>query len=461
VSLESHAAFDLEDAQEMLCLASLSYCRASDPTGPPLHDQRLGFAVMRGLEDLPPLKGGRWELAFGPASWRSGVSCFDDAAIFVVRSVPRPNRYVIAIRGTNPVSSFDWLLGDLWVRKTIPWSYGSPRAADGAAVSLSTGLGLHAVQQLRARRRRQGWLADVWRSLDDRLSRAMTQKTNAALSALASVGENTRRDDLERELGALEKRRAELRLDFHASAKSLLAEWRARPPEGLLDPLEAALAVAHDRFDTSLFRLLQSTVAIRERLEGGDDLLSFLAAAVAAGKGEVEVIVTGHSKGGAIVPAVALWLAETQGSDVPPADQWDPGARARVHAVSFAGPTAGNRAFAARCDSVLRDRFVRYVNPLDVVPHAWVPDEIRCIPKLYRDAGIDGSVLVDLVEAIAEGIAHLDYGHAGRLIQLPGKIADDRRSFVAQMIYQHLDGYLDALGLGPMMDTWTFFNPFA
>src|SRR5215471_4476007 len=53
----------------------------------------------------------------------------------------------------------------------------------------------------------------------------------------------------------------------------------------------------------------------------------------------VEIVTAGHSLGGALAPAVALWLLDTQA-------EWDPETRASISCEPSAGPTAGNDAFA-------------------------------------------------------------------------------------------------------------------
>src|SRR5258706_458728 len=57
-------------------------------------------------------------------------------------------RYVVAIRGTNPVSAFDWLFGDFWACQVMQW----PFTTEPAAVSLSSALGLAVLQRLRSER---------------------------------------------------------------------------------------------------------------------------------------------------------------------------------------------------------------------------------------------------------------------------------------------------------------------
>src|SRR5262245_40104608 len=125
------------EAQQMLCLAALTYREFADVGPPELHEQRLRDDIAAKLAGLSVLQG-EWTLAWGPASYRAPLSLFDGAAMFVAKAAGA-DRYVIAVRGTNPICAFDWLFGDLWVAGQRPWPFDDTRAA---RISLSTALGL-------------------------------------------------------------------------------------------------------------------------------------------------------------------------------------------------------------------------------------------------------------------------------------------------------------------------------
>ena len=136
---------DNETAREMLILAGLTYRGSLDPDILPgeRHDGVLAQGVRSGLDTLAPVQG-KWELVWGPASSRAGGQ-FDSSAMYVVRHRNDRQRYVVAMRGTNPVSLPDWLLGDLNVATSVAW----PFDPDGAEVSTSTAFGLYSLLQLR------------------------------------------------------------------------------------------------------------------------------------------------------------------------------------------------------------------------------------------------------------------------------------------------------------------------
>lgn len=80
--------------------------------------------------------------------------------MFVVRSLDRPDEHVIAIAGSNPTSSFNWLVEDLRVQTLIPWEY-APLLAPSAAIAQGTTIGLTILQLLTPSGDREGAGTDV------------------------------------------------------------------------------------------------------------------------------------------------------------------------------------------------------------------------------------------------------------------------------------------------------------
>jgi len=104
---------------------------------------------------------------------------------------------------------------------------------------------------------------------------------------------------------------------------------------------------------------------------------------------EAEVAVTGHSLGGALSPALALYLFNKKST-------WDNGKQIRVSAYPTAGPTIGTAPL-----SKSKPNFVKYyesligtgvdqidyqsrVNSKDIVPRAWQGSDLETIPTLYN-----------------------------------------------------------------------------
>src|SRR5262249_17724442 len=155
--------------------------------------------------------------------------------------------------------------------------------------------------------------------------------------------------------------------------------------------------------------------------DDGEKLLSFLNRTVEDGD---TVVVTGHSKAGALATAAALWLDESLAC------------RKNVQCFSFAGPTAGNAAFVERYNARLQGRTRRIGNPLDVVPQAWVPSELSTLARSYPLLGTAIDVVITLVK-------DLNYTHVGgQVLTIPSKPMTGL--LAAQLAYQHLDAYLQA-----------------
>src|SRR5262245_4016150 len=132
-----------QDDKTMLALAALTY------RGFGIHSEKaIKEALEPWLQKLEPEGLGKWTLVWGPASFRVPTSLVDDAMVYVVREdgPANPSRYVIAIRGTNPVSVFDWVFVDFWVSLQIPWEI--PKSE--AALSASSALGLQIIRNLAA-----------------------------------------------------------------------------------------------------------------------------------------------------------------------------------------------------------------------------------------------------------------------------------------------------------------------
>ncbi|MCB9282227.1 MAG: hypothetical protein H6562_25280 [Lewinellaceae bacterium] len=97
----------------------------------------------------------------------------------------------------------------------------------------------------------------------------------------------------------------------------------------------------------------------------------------------MEVEVAGHSLGGALTQVMASHFND-QLKDV--------GSGISVTAWVYAGPTAGNKAFA---DSLVQQLagYYAYDNTLDVVPHAWEMDQVIEICNLYNGFELCGNTM--------------------------------------------------------------------
>lgn len=101
----------------------------------------------------------------------------------------------------------------------------------------------------------------------------------------------------------------------------------------------------------------------------GQTPVQFLDSAVAKAGSNVNVIVTGHSLGGALSPAFALYYKSHIANATNPT----------VWCFSTAGATPGNNTFATNYNNALGNNTIKAWNFYDVVPRAWVPSLLTAV----------------------------------------------------------------------------------
>jgi len=460
------------EEQVMLTLAALTYRGFHKVGGAALREDEMRDAIRRGLAELKPVRGG-WDLVWGPASYRLPFTLFDDALMYVVRARDHADRYVVAVRGTNPVSATDWLFGDLWVSRQLPWPYGVQSRFPGAMISLSTALGLSMLQHMRSGPPPDGGgVRGIWQFLDDQIGdgfRRSAAKTLEPIGATLAPALRSLRDEVREIAARLPRPPGALDAEDDVKVVERLRGALASPVrQELLARIDDAMARVDDsaqrhraRLSFDLLRFLEGGSRLRAALQSGHDLRSFLAGAVSQASGAVDLVVTGHSKGGALAPTLALWLVDTQGEDsVSPDERWDPERKATIRCYAYAGPTAGDAAFAARSDAIIGPHCHRIPNVKDIVPHAWEAEGIRRIPRLYPEPVNQIPGLDELAAQVIEEVGPLCYRQIGLHVHtLEGQISDRYHSFFGQLVYQHLESYLEQLGLHPLLAVDDFFGP--
>jgi hypothetical protein len=435
--------------QIMLTLAAITYRGYYLTLPEPAKRARMYQAMTDCLRKLGPVKD-QWDIVWGPVSFNSVHAGFDDAAMFIARQRGKPATFAIAVRGTNPLSLFDWVFGDFMVTQQVPWSYGA--AAADVKISLSTALGLRILQHLRA----EPQAPDVQGS-----ARGQPQGIRRIASALYELVTGDAQEELRRLNTALQSLGGLAQLMKPASLKESIDAMRERLSSQTVRDAREALARTLERSPRlDPLGLMMSDIELQQAFGSGIDLREFLKTEIAQSEGPVEVHVTGHSKGGGLSSTLALWLAETQGRDpVPEKDQWDPRHIATVYAYSFAGPTAGNGKFAAHSNAVIGPRCHRVVNRLDLVPHAWAVSDLEQIPNLYDLPEVEQGMLKGVVDEGIQSVKALDYQQVGNVVtELPGVLVRGK-PLLLQLVHQHLDGYLQQMDLGAEMNTFTFFSP--
>lgn len=224
----------------------------------------------------------------------------------------------------------------------------------------------------------------------------------------------------------------------------------------------------------------------------GEDgtLLQFLQKTMAEADKKVRIITTGFSLGGALSPALALYLHQQQ-------QRWNPDHKpCTVHCTSVAGYSIGNPAFVEMYEGLAKEGLTidRWYNEIDLIPCMWNAGRLGSIPFLYADDlnfldipadairklledvpgllsfppfkklasyGIKKIVenddlhldLQHLFRDIIQDLMQVEYQHITRGIVLtntkyhPEKSQGDNifEKFISQVAYQHTLGYIDAL----------------
>lgn len=174
-------------------------------------------------------------------------------------------------------------------------------------------------------------------------------------------------------------------------------------------------------------------------------LTQFLAEEVKAAPTEPRVYATGHSLGGALAPALALWLADTQA-------EWDPNRRAQISVYPLAGPTAGNADFAAYYDATLGKTTDRMWNPFDIVPRAWNHESMGTMADLYEPltrANLAERGLIDGLRSLVEdkGYTQIDAAQTSLSGALFPGAPGEKMDWESEAGWQHHCGYECALGV--------------
>jgi hypothetical protein len=175
----------------------------------------------------------------------------------------------------------------------------------------------------------------------------------------------------------------------------------------------------------------------------------------------MNLVVSGHSLGGALAPTLALWLHDTW-------LLWDPFRDVTLSTMPTAGPTAGNAAFASYSDEKLS--ITRFANAIDVVPHAWQASDLTEIPTLYVPDIPSDDLVNDLVAFLGRISAAGDYT---QLVDDTGWFPFDVDTsiilpddgfpaglvnfvnFLIQLAYQHTTAYNTFFGVSsPTAQAW-------
>lgn len=150
------------------------------------------------------------------------------------------------------------------------------------------------------------------------------------------------------------------------------------------------------------------------------------------------VMVTGHSLGGALSPSYGLYLKDT-------AKEWDPNNKAKLDVMAMAGATPGDSNFVTYFNDRVGSTYERVWNSIDVVPHAWQPDQLQAIPSLYAPT-IEPDLVLKALATVALFISRKgDYKQLNTVAGFPSEVqsetGDTIKMFLAELLYQHIQAY--------------------
>src|SRR5262249_8273935 len=103
--------------------------------------------------------------------------------------------------------------------------------------------------------------------------------------------------------------------------------------------------------------------------------------------------------------------------------------------------------------------YKRIWNYHDVVPHAFIPDELTNISTIYRLDGLEKNVLDRLTADVANAVRDKHYKQpCGTGVPLDCTLKSGL-PLLAQIIHQHLDGYLENYALNTEMSAASLLAP--
>lgn len=222
-------------------------------------------------------------------------------------------------------------------------------------------------------------------------------------------------------------------------------------------------------------------LGILQGMQSGGATLSGFLQGIATQPGTT-IYITGHSLGGALAPALGLWLAEQRSA-------WDPNSNTTLQVYSFAGATPGARNFATYMHSLFpggsgNNDMVIVDNSLDVVPHAFNLQTLQQLDTLYlqnpatctpgstqeiciypgkRESDAIQEIIKEVKKADDFGIHFATLGQGGQVqgftgtLESPAQLATGLNcplllaaagadDYAKEAIYQHVCAYPLALG---------------
>lgn len=175
-------------------------------------------------------------------------------------------------------------------------------------------------------------------------------------------------------------------------------------------------------------------------------LIEFLQGAIDVA--DTRIVTTGHSLGGALCPALALWLQRTK-------KEWDNNNPVTVSTYPYASPSPGNKGFSDAVSKEITGEVCRTWNKLDAPSYWWNKTTLEQLPTLYAPNIEPGALINAFSKFLIALTRGNEYIHVdNNAVPLPGKFnqeASDKgdipfKQYFGQMKYQHVNEYFELLG---------------
>lgn len=237
-----------------------------------------------------------------------------------------------------------------------------------------------------------------------------------------------------------------------------LVPWRYGKPHPQLDAgISLGTAIG--------LTALQNMRATASVPGSGLDLVEFLIGELLKNRSNhINLYITGHSLGGTLTPAMAMWLHDIR-KPIHGEGSWDEDDRVRIHAYPVAGLTPGNAGFAKYFDKHFAPSATncceRIWNYLDVAPHCWDETLMADLPTLYEPYGIEPlpweKIAIDAATKAGKGMG---YKHVvPNAKPMEGSSGTNvHQAYLGEAIYQHSAAYLKLAGLAEQVDLDAILN---
>lgn len=174
--------------------------------------------------------------------------------------------------------------------------------------------------------------------------------------------------------------------------------------------------------------------------DGGKTAFQWLMGLLAAdSRKRVALSLTGHSLGGLMSTAYALYLRDELAAA-------GLAKRVELSVCAFAGPTAGNAAFSDALEREFGNALALYDNPLDIAPLAWEERNLESVmPVLYEPTIRPNGLQKEALASFAAAVRGLGYAKPARRVRpVPSSIVEvPFNDYLLEAVAQHVASYAE------------------